>query len=50
MPGINISRIEATERAAHLYVESYDVTLDVTTGDETFYAKSELSFTCTTPG
>jgi len=50
VPGINISRIEATERAAHLYVESYDVTLDVTTGDENFYSKSELSFTCTTPG
>ena len=50
MPGINISRIEATERAAHLYVESYDVTLDVTTGDETFYAKSEVNFSCTTPG
>ena len=50
MPGINISRIEATERAAHLYVESYDVTLDVTTGDETFYAKSEVTFSCNSPG
>ena len=50
MPGINISRIEATERAAHIRVESYDVTLDVTTGDETFYSKSEATFTCTTPG
>ena len=50
MPGINISRIEATERAAYIHVESYDVTLDVTTGDETFYSKSEVNFTCTTPG
>ena len=50
MPGINISRIEAAERAAHIHVESYNVTLDVTTGDETFYAKSEVNFTCTTPG
>jgi len=50
VPGINISRIEATERAAHIRVESYDVTLDVTTGDETFYSKSEATFTCTTPG
>ena len=50
MPGINISRIEATERAAHIHVDSYDVTLDVTTGDESFYAKSEVNFTCTTPG
>jgi len=50
VPGINISRIEATERAAHLYVDSYDVTLDVTTGDESFYSKSEVNFSCTTPG
>ena len=50
MPGVNISRVEATERAAHLYVESYNVTLDVTTGDQSFYAKSEVSFTCNTPG
>jgi len=50
VPGVNISRVEATERAAHLYVESYNVTLDVTTGDQSFYAKSEVSFTCNTPG
>ena len=50
MPGVNISRVEAAGRAAHLSVASYDVTLDVTTGEDTFYAKSEISFSCTTPG
>ena len=50
MPGLNLSRAEAKERAEHLYVNSYAVTLDVTKGDETFYSKSELSFTCNKPG
>ena len=50
VPGLNLSRIEAKERADHLYVNSYVVTLDVTQGEETFYAKSEVSFTCNTPG
>ena len=50
MPGINISREEAKERADHLYVKGYVVTLDVTTGDEVFYSKSEVSFSCITPG
>ncbi len=50
MPGLNLSRVEAKERADHLYVKSYDVTLDVTTGEETFYSKSVVSFTCNQPG
>ena len=50
MPGVNISRIEASERAKYLKVDGYIVTLDVTTSDEVFYSKSELSFSCTTPG
>ena len=50
VPGINISRIEAKERADHLTVSGYDVTLDVTTGSETFYAKSEVTFSCNTLG
>ena len=50
MPGINISRVEAVERAANLHIKGYNVTLDVTTGAETFYAKSEVDFSCTTPG
>ena len=50
MPGLNLSRAEAKDRAEHLYVNSYVVTLDVTKGEETFYAKSEVSFTCNKPG
>ena len=50
MPGLNLSRAEAKVRADHLYVNSYVVTLDVTKGEETFYAKSEVSFTCNKPG
>ena len=50
MPGLNLSRTEAKVRAEHLYVNSYAVTLDVTKGEETFYSKSEVSFTCNKPG
>jgi len=50
VPGVNISRAEAAERASHLLVESYKVTLDVTIGEDTFYSKSESSFSCDTPG
>ena len=50
VPGLNLSRAEAKERADHLYVNSYVVTLDVTKGEETFYSKSEVSFTCNKPG
>ena len=42
MPGLNLSRAEAKERADHLYVNSYVVTLDVTKGEETFYSKSRF--------
>ena len=50
VPGTNISRSEAAERAAHLRVEGYSVTLDVTGGAETFYSKSEVNFSCDAPG
>jgi len=50
VPGLNLSRTEAKDRAEHLYVNSYAVTLDVTKGEETFYSQSEVSFTCNKPG
>jgi aminopeptidase N len=50
VPGLNIARSEAAERSAHLLVASYDVTLDLTTGEETFYSKSVIHFSCNTPG
>ena len=50
MPGVNISRSEAAERASHLAVESYDITLDLTVGSEIFLATSRIVFSCTTAG
>ena len=50
MPGNNLSRAEAADRSAHLKIHRYDVTLDVTTGEETFYSKSKVTFACSKPG
>jgi aminopeptidase N len=50
VPGTNLTRIEAAERAELLRVDSYDVDLDLTTGPETFRSVTEISFSCTTPG
>ena len=50
MPGLNLSRAEAKERAEHLYVHSYVVTLDVTKDEEVFYSKSEVKFSCNKKG
>ncbi len=50
MPGTNLTRAEAAERAALIAVESYAVTLDLTTGATTFSSRTEMHFTCRTPG
>ena len=50
MPGLNLSRAEAKERADHLYINSYVVTLDVTKDEEVFYSKSEVKFSCNKKG
>ena len=50
MPGLNLSRSEAAERSAHLYVHSYDVVLDLTTSEENFYSKTVARFSCNAPG
>ncbi len=50
MPGVNISRSEAAERAQHLAVESYDISLDLTVGSEIFLSTSRIVFSCNTPG
>jgi aminopeptidase N len=50
MPGTNLTRAEAAERAALLDVVSYDVQLDLTTGPTTFASTTTLTFTATTPG
>ena len=49
MPGLNITRAEAQERAQHLKIDHYDISLDVTTGDELFRAKTVVKFSAT-PG
>jgi aminopeptidase N len=47
---MNLTRDEAAERAAHLTVQSYDVTLDVTTGPEVFRSTTVLRFSSERPG
>lgn len=44
MPGDNLTRIEAQERKALVTVDSYDVTLDLTTGDEVFRSTTVVRF------
>ncbi|WP_144791797.1 aminopeptidase N [Kocuria palustris] len=50
MPGKNLTRAEAAQRAADLSVQSYDVALDLTTGEETFEALTTVRFTAQEPG
>ena len=45
MPAENLTRAEASERAALLEVHSYDVALDLTTGPETFSSTTVVRFT-----
>ncbi|MDJ0377965.1 aminopeptidase N [Cryobacterium sp. PH31-L1] len=49
MPGENLTRIEATERAALVTVASYNVVLDLTSGPTTFGSTTTVHFTAT-PG
>lgn len=50
MPGENLTRIEAAERAALVSVHSYDVALDLTTSDRTFRSVTTVKFACNAPG
>ncbi|MFF2625728.1 aminopeptidase N [Kitasatospora griseola] len=54
MPGKNLSREEARDRAGIIRVESYRVHLDVSAaadpGRPTFRSTTRISFDCTTPG
>ncbi|MDX6317119.1 MAG: aminopeptidase, partial [Nocardioidaceae bacterium] len=50
MPGINLTRDEAAERARILSVSTYDVHLDLTTSDTTFRSTTTLRFGCREPG
>ncbi|MDO5618408.1 aminopeptidase N [Kocuria sp.] len=44
MPGKNLTRVEAAERAALVSVDSYDVVLDLTTGNTTFHTTTTVKF------
>jgi aminopeptidase N len=46
----SLSRTEAADRAALLTVDSYDVDLDLTTGDAEFASTTVLRFRCARPG
>ncbi len=47
MPGENLTRAEAIERAAVVSTTSYDVSLDLTTGAETFLSTTTVRFAAT---
>jgi aminopeptidase N len=47
---MNLTRDEARERASHLSVASYDVRLDLTTGEKTFRSETVVRFSSSTPG
>ncbi|WP_421733144.1 aminopeptidase N [Cellulomonas sp.] len=49
MPGENLTRAEARERASVVATESYEVELDLTTGPTTFASRTLVRFTAT-PG
>ncbi|WP_436787005.1 aminopeptidase N [Yinghuangia sp. YIM S10712] len=50
MPGKNLTRDEARERARIIAVDSYDVALDLTSGTRTFRSETVIRFTCAEPG
>ena len=47
MPGENLTRLEAAERAAIVHTESYAVRLDLTTSDTTFRSTTTVTFGAT---
>ena len=47
MPAENLTRVEAHERSALIATESYDIALDLTTGDEVFRSTSTVTFSAT---
>lgn len=50
MPGENLTRKEAQERAALLKIASYEVHLDLTSGDKTFLSTTKVKFAANTTG
>ena len=50
MPGTNLTRDEAQQRAAHIATQSYAVELDLTTAADTFRSVTTARFTSSAPG
>ena len=50
MPGLNSTRAEAAERSNHLAIKSYQVSLDLTLGDEIFESITVVKFSCNKAG
>ncbi len=50
MSSSNLTRDEARERARLLTVDSYDVSLDLTTGDKVFRSETTAQFSCSEDG
>lgn len=50
MPGENLTRVEARERAELISVQSYEVSLDVTVDEREFESKTTVRFSCARPG
>ena len=46
MPGINLTRDEARDRSSMVEVDSYEIELDVTTGEKTFGSVTTVRFRC----
>jgi len=50
MPGTNLTRAEAAERARLLAIDSYDVELDLSTSETIFESTTVIRFGCSEPG
>ncbi len=50
MPGTNLTRSEAAERARILTVDSYEVELDLTASETSFPSITTIRFSCSEPG
>jgi aminopeptidase N len=50
MPGTNLTRDEARERASLLTIHDYDVALDLTASERTFPSTTVVRFACAQPG
>src|SRR5476651_82396 len=50
VPGMNLTHEEARQRATIIEQATYEVTLDLTTGPETFRARTVVRFASSSPG